>query len=274
MLQELPKTYDLTYDDAMQRIEDQEESAREIALKVLTWISYATRPISVSELQHALSIQHGDSGFDPDGVTDADLLLSLCAGLIEIAPLSMTLPFPRFGEITTNGNPDEPIGLTLRWIHYTTQDYFKRVRRHRFPNGPSELAKTCLRYLSYDVFQEALTKDEEALQRHLRYPFLKYASTYWPCHVRDDPTEALNESIIHVLEHEGRRRSIYSSWHRHLFWDNSASFDDENVTALQVAAKFGLEGVVELLLKAGHDVDEECSGMFFSASSTYARLHD
>lgn len=245
----------------MQRIEDQEESAREIAFKVLTWISYAARPVSVSELQHALSVQAGDKDFDPDGVTDADLLISLCAGLIEIAPLSVALFAPRFGQITKNGNPDEPLGPTLRWIHYTTQDYFQRVRRHRFPNGPGELARTCLCYLSYDAFQEALTEQQEAVQRHLRYPFLKYASTYWPRHVRDESTEALTEFIVQVLKQEGRRRSIYSSWHRHLFWDNSATFDDENVTALQVAAKFGLEDVAELLLDGGHDVDEECSGM-------------
>ena len=36
--------------------------------------------------------------------------------------------------------------------YYTTQDYFELIRSQRFLNERSEIAATCLAYLSFDVF--------------------------------------------------------------------------------------------------------------------------
>jgi hypothetical protein len=46
-LQTLPKTLDDTYGEAMKRINYQDEEDAQLAMKVLSWISFALRPLSI-----------------------------------------------------------------------------------------------------------------------------------------------------------------------------------------------------------------------------------
>src|SRR5271156_6691245 len=58
-LQNLPqgmKGLNETYDDAMTRIEGQEEGYRQLARKVLFWIIHAKRALSAREVQHAVAV--------------------------------------------------------------------------------------------------------------------------------------------------------------------------------------------------------------------------
>ena len=49
------KLYDI-YNDAIQWIDDQSSSARELGNKILKWISHACRPLPLLELGHLLAI--------------------------------------------------------------------------------------------------------------------------------------------------------------------------------------------------------------------------
>jgi hypothetical protein len=49
-LEALPKKLDETYDEAMIRISNQNTDEKELADKVLLWISYALRPLLLTEL--------------------------------------------------------------------------------------------------------------------------------------------------------------------------------------------------------------------------------
>jgi hypothetical protein len=83
-LEELPNGVDDTYDDAMTRIERQDESRRQLAKRVLCWISCAFRPLSVEELQHALAVELETTSIDPEAIFDKEILTSVCAGLVII----------------------------------------------------------------------------------------------------------------------------------------------------------------------------------------------
>lgn len=83
-LANLPKEVDKTYDEAMKRIEAQIDDDRELAMRVLSWITYAYRLLSAVELQFALAVTPGMTGMDFDAIEDADLLTSVCAGLVVI----------------------------------------------------------------------------------------------------------------------------------------------------------------------------------------------
>jgi hypothetical protein len=52
--------------------------------RVLSWITYAVRPLSVKELQHALAVMPDTTYIDPDDITDDEILTSICAGLVVI----------------------------------------------------------------------------------------------------------------------------------------------------------------------------------------------
>jgi hypothetical protein len=83
-LENLPKGMDGTYDEAMERIEQQDDSRTQFAKRVLSWITYSVRPLSVKELQHALAVMPDTTKLDPDDITDDEILTSICAGLVVI----------------------------------------------------------------------------------------------------------------------------------------------------------------------------------------------
>jgi hypothetical protein len=105
-LNRLPKDLDRTYDEAMERIDHQNEDDRQLAHSVLTWVAYAVRPLLVNELREALAIEPGAESVDPDNLLDTDIILSVCAGLVIV---------------------DEVMSV-VRLIHYTTQEYMHTIQ--------------------------------------------------------------------------------------------------------------------------------------------------
>jgi tetrahydromethanopterin S-methyltransferase subunit G len=83
-LDTLPSEVNATYDEAMKRIARQTGRDRILAEQVLSWVSYAVRPLSLTELQHALAISPDMTAMDPEAITDAMFLTSVCAGLVVI----------------------------------------------------------------------------------------------------------------------------------------------------------------------------------------------
>lgn len=168
--QNLPKTLDSTYEDAMQRLSAQQRDDVELAIKVLSWISYAIRPLSIVELQHAIAIDFSEKEFDEEALTDQDILTSVCGGLV------------RIDQETT----------TVRLIHSTAQEYFKRHRDRIFPDAKNIIARTCITYLSFEAFSDKtlshfLETLKEGNEREIileRYPLLDYTVNHWGIHVR------------------------------------------------------------------------------------------
>src|ERR1700722_10128767 len=83
-LENLPEGMDGTYDEAMERVERQDDRRKQLARRVLSWIIYAVRPLSVKELQHALAVMPDTTKLDPEDIIDYEILTSLCAGLVVI----------------------------------------------------------------------------------------------------------------------------------------------------------------------------------------------
>lgn len=138
----LPKgldAYDTAYDDAMTRIFGQERDYQESAAKLLSLILCARRPLTSHELQHALMIETGDMELDPDNSLDPETMLSVCAGLITIDESSDT----------------------IRFVHYTTQEYLQRTQERWIPNAEFKIARACLDYLLLHEFSLATDDSEE-----------------------------------------------------------------------------------------------------------------
>src|SRR3984957_8890630 len=83
-LEVLPEGMDGTYNEAMERVERQDDGRKQLARRVLSWIIYAVRPLSVKELQHALAVMPDTTKLDPEDIIDYEILTSICAGLVVI----------------------------------------------------------------------------------------------------------------------------------------------------------------------------------------------
>jgi ankyrin repeat protein len=229
-LENLPKELDDTYDEAMQRIWSNEEDAK-LAEQVLSWISYAFRPLTIIEVQHALAVGPGNVNFDEDALPDEDVLVSVCAGLVTLDKQSKI----------------------IRLVHYTTQEYFERIRMTRFPYAQTSIATACLIYISFDVFAKGYCRSDQEMETQMhKYPFLKYAAQHWGDHARGDLEETIKEQALKFLRHKSKVMCSIQVMHLPEYRCSGSRQDfpeDEDVTGLHLVASIGLAKIVRLLLE-------------------------
>jgi hypothetical protein len=80
----LPAEVDATYEEIMERITGKTQSASELAKRVLAWITCACRPLSLTEMQHALAVSPERTDMDSEAIVDEQILTSVCEGLVVV----------------------------------------------------------------------------------------------------------------------------------------------------------------------------------------------
>lgn len=148
------------YEQAMERINGQDDDSRVLAHQVLSWVTHAIFPLTSASIQHALATTFSTSDLDLDFLPDVEYMVSICAGLI-----------------TVDGR-----GF-VHWIHYTTQEYFEKMWEKWLPGGNLEIARTCLAYLSFEsvsATRASIPRETEFLPH---FPLYSYAARYWGEHM-------------------------------------------------------------------------------------------
>lgn len=190
--------------------------------------------MNLEAIQHALLAMSLDS--DLGSVDDEDypashLLITVCAGLVVI---------------------DEESNV-IRLVHHTTQEYFDRRRRTIFPSAQLNITQACVKYLLQPVFVEGPCSTEiKLIDRNHEYGFFKYAASHWGNHARGAPESNSGPLILALLNNELSLASLVQEMvdenyvHRGL--DQAYV---ESVSALCVAASFGLVTVASFLISRG-----------------------
>lgn len=114
-------------------------------MKILSWITCAERPLTTSELQHALATKVGKSELDQGDLPHIGDMISVCSGLVTV---------------------DEE-SRTIRLVHYTTQEYFERTQEHWFPNANLDITIVCVNYLSFRVFESGFCETDAEFEGRL-----------------------------------------------------------------------------------------------------------
>src|SRR5947207_2397316 len=168
----------------MKRIDSQDAEDAELAKQVLSWISYAKRPLKVIELQHALATVPGKNDLDDDALINKELLLSVCAGIVTI----------------------ENESSIIRLVHYSTQQYIEGRRHRLFPDAEITIALSCLRYLAFNIFDEPCSNTASLVDRLQKYKLSAYAVQYWGDHTRGHVE--VESAVIRTFQFRGRRESM------------------------------------------------------------------
>jgi hypothetical protein len=74
----LPRNLDALYSGIISKIWGQNEEDVLIASDVLSWVSFVKRPLTITELQHALAITSKSIELDEDALVDPEIMLSVC----------------------------------------------------------------------------------------------------------------------------------------------------------------------------------------------------
>ncbi|KAJ7278156.1 hypothetical protein C8J57DRAFT_1576421 [Mycena rebaudengoi] len=232
-LKSLPTDLEDTYNEAMDRIEAQSQDDRNIAKRVLIWIANAKRPLSVTELCEAIAIEPGTKTFDRDGLLDPDIFLSVCAGLVVIN--------------LADGS--------VRFIHYTTQDYMDCVQASKFPSAQTEITHGCLTYLLYNDFLQLPSSSNKLHALVQEHALLDYSFRYCLVHSAGQPELILRDMILAFLAHASTW--LYKFWplirnkqYTPSSWD---IYNDDVKTSIDLffSALFNLQETAKYLL--AHD---------------------
>ncbi|KAF2673257.1 hypothetical protein BT63DRAFT_466811 [Microthyrium microscopicum] len=230
-LQTIPRKLDDTYDLVMDRIESQNEDDVLLARQMLAWLTYSIGTMTVVELQHALAVHFNGKEFD-QALIDKETMLSICAGIVTV----------------------EEESNKIRFIHYTTQEYFRRIRKTIFPQAEHDICKVCMTYLHRDEVAKIDSKDIEIFKLRMRsHPLLEYAASYWGLHARGEVATSLETSIISFLKDD----SAVQTATRMMFYDRTRSDAKRTTRGIHIAAYFGLEHIVSRLIEDGIDVDRK-----------------
>lgn len=144
-----------TYFEAIERIRSQDKRDANLAERILAWLCYCARPLTVDELRYALTVNFdkNEKDLNEDRLLPGEDILSLCGGLVLI-----------------DTNTSE-----LRLVHHTTQEYFSAERHKLFPTAQKEIALSCIKFLQYQRFSHRCSNRDQIHRFIKSNSFLKYA---------------------------------------------------------------------------------------------------
>jgi hypothetical protein len=78
----MTEAFACAYRNTMERIENQKDQARQLAIDILSWVTYEKRLITPAELRHALAVSANSRSSKLEKVydLDADHVITICAG--------------------------------------------------------------------------------------------------------------------------------------------------------------------------------------------------
>ncbi|EPS39086.1 hypothetical protein H072_7130 [Dactylellina haptotyla CBS 200.50] len=222
-----------------------------LGVRILSWIFFSERNLTVQELRHAAAVVNGSSEIEQDLLGD-ETIVSLCKGLVRI---------------------DSNTGLVLL-IHTSLRDYFEATKGRWFPGAQKYLLSTCLTYASFNSFRVGPSSTKANFKaRQESNPFYGYAARFWGVHAAkiDLPDAVTIHQIVEFL----KTKSLVSACSQVVFYrgdDTFAANSANQTTGIHLAARFGLTEPTYSLISDGicdvNAVDsEDISPLYLAAEN-------
>lgn len=162
-LKSLPVNLESSYASELKRIGKGGKDTKELALRVMSWIFHAARPLQMEELCEALAVREEDSDLDEETLIHPDVIIEVCQSLV------------LYDERTS----------TVRLTHYSLYEFLRDGCREDLLSFV-DLAKICIAYLGFKVFSNPC-QDIMALEERIqKYKFSSYAAQFWAVHAKGD----------------------------------------------------------------------------------------
>ncbi|KAK4070988.1 uncharacterized protein Triagg1_6355 [Trichoderma aggressivum f. europaeum] len=241
----IPKGLDELYDGLV-------HSMTPSSLKLIKWVCFAKRPLSVSELRWAMAINAEYSSLNAcqnanDYIPDDSRMKK------QIVKLSQGL-----AEVTMGPNP------IVQFIHQSVKDFFtdkglsKLVgkivggsisRDTAIGRSHLELSKSCIQYFAMEEIVQFTSYEKQNLYGD--YPFLHYAISSWMTHLKESENYTIApEGILELFGWpEDDLSDIWTELYNEMDEDSDGCPID-NIHLDHVAARYDLKGVMNAILQS------------------------
>ncbi|RTE69552.1 hypothetical protein BHE90_016067 [Fusarium euwallaceae] len=274
---------------ALQKIEDEIDSIpqqlddlyRELiqsmssdSLKLIQWICFATRPLSLGELRWAMLIDAdcpyrslrecqsaGDYPSDDDRMKRR--VQTLSCGL---------------AEVTSDAR-------VVQFIHQSVKDFFvekglsalDKTTKPDFIVGIAyyRLSRTCIRYLAMEEIGRSANhkRNDRFFESHKgddmisEFPFLHYATTSWVAHTKQSDARSVPQEDL-VEYFAGPSNTLMERWVRIYGILQRYSNDRplEGTSLVHVMSRYGVAGVLRAILERAEQV-----GIYIDASDSHGQ---
>ncbi|OAL55039.1 hypothetical protein IQ07DRAFT_531702, partial [Pyrenochaeta sp. DS3sAY3a] len=217
---------DVAYTEAKERMERQTKDSLLLAKQTLSWITLAERPMTSTELQHALAVEQGIP-FDAENIIEIEDILSVCAGLVVLDPATQI----------------------LRFLHFTAQTYFENLLPTWYPTGDIEIPRTCISYLLDNDFAHAQAVFRVDPQAALtNYRLLDFTCRFWGLYARNSMSALSLELPLELVRNPEKVAICVQVSLRPTHLTEDWMNVPENVTGLHLSCSLGLDVITERLL--------------------------
>ncbi len=210
----------------IERLQKQPPSRAELATRIVVWLAYAERRLTLSELQQAVSIDpYVDTGeYDPNQAFSPD-----------------NLPFPQLIEDVSLGllTVDQEQNTALP-VHASLVHYLRLFRDALFPTGNDYVARCVVSFIGSSCLSGGFTHEDDASQKQQQkqrqeIPLLDYMGKFWGCHIKRSRERPIHKASD-ILHDDQRRALLCRILHAS---DLSEDFPD-NFSPLHFMAYFDL----------------------------------
>ncbi|KAI0102193.1 hypothetical protein GGR51DRAFT_528100 [Nemania sp. FL0031] len=242
----LPKNIDQAYEQILGK-----SKGDPMVRKALSIILVASRPLTVSEMKVALSIDNTSKSFydlelDEEEEDFKERLRSWCGLFVSVHHGKLYFLHQTAREFLSELPPPADTPPEACWQHSITSCSAHKIL--------AEICVTYLRFLNFDTSPtDESTKTDQSAPSDI---LLDYAAKFWGAHflkadVSDDA--AIVSSAFEIYEPNSKS---YWTWSQ-VYWDTKYDEDDETVPSLIVSSRLGHEAIVKLLLENGADIEDK-----------------
>ena len=247
-IRRLPTELHDLYGTILAEISDDEQSD---SLKLMRWICFALRPLSLREIRHAMIVDANtpyttlQECMDTESyvVTDEDMR-------IRVTDLSKGL-----AEVRLHHEQD-----FVQFVHESVKDFLIQAGLRRLENnnlgttiGRANLylAWTCVRYLSMDEIVSMGEENRNEFDITSTYPLIRYAVVSWVPHAVEVEEQSLQEGLFRLFQHFYRPSEYRMKHWAQLYyvfdcWANSCPV--KGMTVLHTIAMHGLCNLLSAFL--------------------------
>lgn len=212
----------------------QEDKQRNTAIMLLSWITFAKRPLTIAEATQALYIQNASrelnmSGYVIPKVTlnrEAEwTLTSVCAGMV-VGVVEKKTTF-------------------LHFAHRTAKNYLKKNLLVECQDTYSLMTEVCLRCLIDTPIKSPKEKTiAQNTSEHFakKYPFFHYAANNWGWHMTEKVQGSVYQLAWKFLSENENKDKLD---HAVSAMEDTKISREEQFTGLHIAAFFGLTSLVQ-----------------------------